>query len=374
MDSFQWDSHYITGLSDVDEQHHKLVNLINRFGRQIACDELVLEDIDAVLGELWDYTQHHFSDEEVLMKQKGVDPRHIKEQVKDHQYFLNEILVSQSRISVQDKLALKALLKFLTHWLAFHILGADQSMAKQIAAIDSGMAPELAYKKEEIQTGNATSPLLTALHGLFEQVCEQNQQLKRVNQSLEKKVLARTQALIDSNNHLEKLSNTDSLTGIFNRRYAMEKLSQQWLSSQEKKQTLACILIDVDNFKSVNDTYGHDAGDKVLCELARQLSHSLRTDDLCCRLGGDEFIVICPDTDLAGISHLAKQLQNKVATMKVPLGAHQWLASISVGIAVRSTSMSHYHELIKLADNSLYQSKTTNTGTLTKEVNHYLVR
>ena len=370
MDYFQWDSHYITGLSDVDKQHHKLVNLINRFGSQIARDDLAREDIQTVLAELWDYTQSHFSDEEVLMKQKGVDPRHIKEQVKDHKYFLNEILANQSRVSAQDKQALKALLKFLTHWLAFHILGADQNMAKQIAAIDSGMSPELAYKKEEIQAGNATSPLLTALHGLFEQVCEQNQQLKRVNQSLEQKVLTRTQALIDSNNHLEKLSNTDSLTGIFNRRYAMEKLSQQWLSSQEKKQTLACILIDVDDFKSVNDTYGHDAGDKVLCELARQITHSLRTDDLCCRLGGDEFIVICPDTELAGIKHLAKKLQNKVATMKVPLGAHHWLASVSVGVAVQAESMYHYHELIKQADIALYQSKTTNTGTFTKEVNH----
>nr|WP_269461410.1 GGDEF domain-containing protein [Shewanella benthica] len=62
-------------------------------------------------------------------------------------------------------------------------------------------------------------------------------------------------------------------------------------------------LSDVDDFKSVNDTYGHDAGDKVFYELARQITHSLRTDDLCCRLGGDEFIVICPDTELAGIKH-----------------------------------------------------------------------
>ena len=78
-------------------------------------------------------------------------------------------------------------------------------------------------------------------------------------------------------------------------------------------------LSDVDNVKSVNDTYSHDAGGKVLGELARQLTHNLRTYDLCCRLGGDEFIVICPDTDLAGIEHLAKQLQNKVARMKIPL-------------------------------------------------------
>ncbi|AQS39037.1 hypothetical protein Sps_03922 [Shewanella psychrophila] len=366
MGSFQWDSHYITGLSDVDEQHHKLVSLINRFGRQIVRDELVLQDIQAVLGELWDYTQHHFSDEEVLMKQKGVDPRHIKEQVKDHQYFLNEILTNQSRISAQDKQSLKALLKFLTHWLAFHILGADQNMAKQIAAIDSGVSPALAYEKAEIQAGNATSPLLTALHGLFEQVCEQNQQLKRVNQSLDQKVIARTQALIDANNHLEKLSNTDSLTGIFNRRYAMEKLDLLWFKSRSEQQSLACILIDIDDFKSVNDTYGHDAGDKVLCELARKITHSLRTDDLCCRLGGDEFIVISPGTDISGIKHLAKQIQNKVADMKVPLGAHHWLASISVGIAVQSESMYHYHELIKQADNALYQSKATNSGIFTK--------
>ncbi|QFU23633.1 GGDEF domain-containing protein [Shewanella eurypsychrophilus] len=357
MDSFQWDSHYVTGLDDVDEQHFKLVSLINRFGRQIVRDELVLADIEGVLGELWDYTQNHFSDEELLMTHKGVDERHIKEQIKEHQYFLNEILSYQASISIQDRDTLKSLLKFLTQWLAFHILGADQNMAKQITAIDSGMTPMQAYRLEQTQTSNATTPLLTALNSLFEQVCDQNQQLKILNHSLEDKVNARTQALIDANKHLEKLSNTDSLTGLFNRRYAMEQLSQLWGQSQHEQHTLACILIDADDFKSVNDTFGHDAGDIVLCELARHLTHHLRTDDLICRLGGDEFIVISPNTQLSDIKQLAAKLHDEIANIKIALGEHYWLSSISVGVAVQTPHMAHYHDLIKQADKSLYQAK-----------------
>ncbi|WP_076416605.1 GGDEF domain-containing protein [Shewanella sp. UCD-KL12] len=357
MDSFQWDSHYITGLNDVDEQHHKLVSLINRFGCQIARDQLVLEDIEAVLSELWDYTQHHFSDEEALMRQKGVDARHVAEQIKDHQYFLNEILEYRACISIQNRETLKGLLKFLTQWLAFHILGADQNMAMQIAAIDSGLTPEQAYNQEQLQSSNATTPLLTALNGLFEQVCTQNEQLKKLNQSLEEKVLARTQALLDANSHLEKLSNTDPLTGLYNRRYAMEKLVQLWSQSQTNQHSLACILIDADDFKSVNDTFGHDAGDTVLCELARHLTHHLRTDDLICRLGGDEFIVISPNTGLADIKQLAAKLHFEIANIKIALGGHYWLSSISVGVAVQTPQMTHYHELIKQADESLYQAK-----------------
>ncbi len=365
MDSFQWDSHYVTGLNDVDEQHHKLVSLINRFGCQIARDQLVLQDIEAVLSELWDYTQHHFSDEETLMAQKGVDARHIEEQIKDHQYFLNEILEYRATLSIQDRNTLKSLLKFLTQWLAFHILGADQNMAKQIAAIDSGMSPTQAYNLEQMQSSNATTPLLTALNGLFDQVCAQNQQLKLLNQSLEEKVTARTQALLDANIHLEKLSNTDPLTGLYNRRYAMEKLGQLWYQSTPTH-GLACILIDADNFKSVNDTYGHDAGDKVLCELARLLVHNLRSDDLVCRLGGDEFIIICPHTDLQGIKLLATELQSRVADMTVSIGENVWLGSISVGVAVQSVDMTHYHQLIKQADRSLYRAKSSDGQLITR--------
>jgi len=357
MDSFQWDGHFVTGLDDVDSQHRQLVNLINRFGHMLASNKMQLSDINQILSELWLYTQHHFQDEEALMQVKRVDERHVKLQKEAHNYFLSEMEAIQASTSVDNPDTLKYLLDFLTQWLAYHILGADQNMARQIVAIDSGLTPAQAYEKEESQTDSATAPLLKALNGLFKQVSQRNKQLLEFNHSLEEKVQLRTQELIDANAHLEKLSVTDVLTGLPNRRFAMEKLTQLWEESKQSLQPLACMMLDADHFKTVNDTYGHDAGDKVLCELSRELRHAVRTDDIVCRLGGDEFIIICPDTDLCGIRHIATQVHAKVAAMTVSFERGHWQGSISVGVSSKTESMQHFNEQIKLADEAVYLAK-----------------
>jgi len=357
MDSFQWDGHFVTGLDDVDKQHHQLVNLINRFGHLLASNNVQSCDIDQVLSELWRYTQHHFQDEEALMQEKGVDKRHVKLQKEAHNYFLHEMEAIQTSTSIGNPETLKYLLDFLTQWLAYHILGADQNMAKQIAAIDSGLTPVQAYEREESQADSATAPLLKALNGLFKQVSQRNKQLIEFNHSLEEKVQQRTQELIDANTHLEKLSVTDVLTGLPNRRFAMETFTKLWLESVQTQQPLACMMLDADHFKTVNDTYGHDAGDKVLCELSRELQHAVRTDDIVCRLGGDEFVIICPATDLNGIRHIATQVHEKIAAMTVSFGGGSWQGSISVGISSKTDQMQHYSELIKQADEAVYMAK-----------------
>jgi len=357
MNSFQWDEHFITGIDDVDKQHHQLVDLINQFGDQLTSNKLVLSDTNIVLSKLFNYAHTHFRDEEKLMEQKGVDKRHVKSQTEAHNYFLNEITSLQSSISIDSTESLKYLLDFLTQWLAYHILGADQNMAKQIACINAGMSPEQAYKEEESETDSSTAPLLTALNGLFHQISQRNKQLVELNQSLEEKVNQRTQALSIANANLEKLSITDSLTGLPNRRFAMQRLSELWHESNQNNQALSCMMLDADHFKIINDKYGHDTGDKVLCALSKQLQHAIRTDDVVCRLGGDEFLIICPNTTLNGIKHIAEQLHAKVSDMIVVTGDGTWQGSISVGLAEKLEEMQHYNELIKQADEAVYMAK-----------------
>lgn len=365
MDSFLWDKHFVTGIDDVDLQHKKLVNIINRFGYQLASDNLVLADINQVLQELWTYTQEHFQDEENLMLEKGVDIRHVTLQKRAHDDFLCEVQQMQTSVSIDNPEALKYLLDFLTQWLAYHILGDDKNMSRQIAAIDAGMGPKEAFDKEGSQADNATAPLLTALNGLFNQVSQRNKQLVDLNQTLEEKVRLRTQELIDANYHLEKLSVTDMLTGLPNRRFAMEKLSQLWLKADNHSSPLACMMIDADHFKTVNDTYGHDAGDLVLRQLAKVLEHAVRTDDIVCRLGGDEFIIFCPNTDLDGLEHIAKKVLTKVNAISVSFEASKenldtndyWKGSVSIGLAVKGPFMAMPTELLKQADKALYLAK-----------------
>jgi hemerythrin len=120
---------------------------------------------------------------------------------------------------------------------------------------------------------------------------------------------------------------------------------------------LACLMIDADGFKVINDTHGHDAGDAVLRALSAQLQHAVRTDDIVCRLGGDEFLIICTGTPLSGALKLAEAVRSEVAALRVPAGAGVWRGSISIGVAARTDAMKGVDDLMKEADLGLYAAK-----------------
>ncbi|USD64013.1 GGDEF domain-containing protein [Vibrio sp. SCSIO 43136] len=353
MKSFIWDANYITGLDDVDEQHQYLVGFINRYGQLIAENSLSPEDVHVALSELADYAVFHFKEEEALMALYNIDQRHIEPHQKLHRNFISDISSMRSLIDLEDGKASEQLLDFLIHWLAYHILGSDQNMARQIEAIKKGMSPTQAYEANERKRDSSTEPLLNALNGLFEQVSARNKLLVTLNRSLEEKVASRTKELSDANRQLEELSFTDSLTKLPNRRRAIRTLRQYW----ETEMPLVCIMIDADHFKTINDTYGHDAGDAVLKQLALTLRDSFRNDDIVCRLGGDEFLVLCPETSLAGGMIIAQKTLDKVKALRVETGGEPWQGSISVGVAYRTTAHLNYESLIKTADRSVYQAK-----------------
>ena len=357
MQSFHWDSNFETGLSGIDQQHHRLVDIVNEFGDLLAENKITYNDIERIFNELFDYAQYHFQEEEALMFQYDVDQRHRDLQIEAHRSFLHELTAMYSEITQDNLEPAKYLLDFLTHWLAYHILGADQNMARQIEAIKSGVKSNIAYDREEREGDTATEPLLIALNGLFQQVSARNKELTQLNQSLEEKVAQRTKELYEANLHLEEISLTDALTGLPNRRHALRQLASIWEESIQNDLSLVCMMIDADHFKEINDTYGHDSGDAVLFELAKTLQHSVRTDDLVCRLGGDEFIIICPDTDKEGGMCVAGLTHKAVSELRVPTGGEPWYGSISVGVAVRTPEMKNYEELILAADKGVYAAK-----------------
>ncbi len=358
MNTFQWDSNFETGLDDVDHQHQNLVNLINRFGELIFLQKSApISDIETVLGELVAYTQYHFLEEEKMMVIQGLDSRFIEHHIQLHLEFLQEVQKMQAGVVLRNLNAAQPMMKYLVHWLAFHILGVDQSMARQVAAIQDGQSSADVYLLEFGISQNVTQPLLKAIDSLFQRVSDQNRELIEINQSLEKKVLDRTSALSEANHFLEEMALTDILTGLPNRRHAMARLAKEWTQSLATATPLSCMMVDADGFKLINDTFGHDAGDEVLKQLSRQLSYSIRTDDAACRLGGDEFLIICPHTNLQGAMQAAEQMRQAVASLRVPSGNGQWIGSISVGVATRNESMLSPEDLIKAADEGVYIAK-----------------
>lgn len=235
MESFHWDKHFVTGLTEVDNQHHHLVDMLNQFGNLLAENDVQMTDVDRLFGELADYATYHFRDEEKLMEEAKVDTRHRDHHLRIHEGFLNDVTSLYSAVSQDNLEQANRLLQFLIHWLAYHILGQDQDMGRQIKAIQSGMDPKKAYEKLEQQRDSATEPLTDALNGLFELVSSRNRELKELNESLEEKVAARTKELSEANRQLEELSLTDVLTGLPNRRHCMRYLSTLWDAAVQKK-------------------------------------------------------------------------------------------------------------------------------------------
>ncbi|MCK7498270.1 MAG: GGDEF domain-containing protein [Comamonadaceae bacterium] len=116
-------------------------------------------------------------------------------------------------------------------------------------------------------------------------------------------------------------------------------------------------MIDLDDFKQINDTYGHDVGDNVLKKMAAALKKGLRTQDVICRIGGDEFLVICPDTGLQAALVCAERVRRSVEILPVTTGMLQLKCTVSIGVAAREAGMGDPDALIKRADQGAYLAK-----------------
>jgi len=160
-----------------------------------------------------------------------------------------------------------------------------------------------------------------------------------------------------ANRRLGMMANTDILTGLPNRRYALTRLEQEWDTAQRYNRPLSVLMLDLDHFKSVNDTLGHDAGDVVLAHAAKIMKAAARASDIACRLGGEEFLVIATNTDGATAVLLAERIRSAIQTNQ-PNGISLIRpVTISIGVAGSVGSKPGWQELIKLADQALYKVK-----------------
>lgn len=357
MESFKWGKEFITGLAKVDAQHQELVSMINNLGKVIA-ENTSAGDLSSILNKLSAYAKEHFYTEAKFMEQMQVDIRHIKSHVRKHADFVADVTSIAESIDVDNSEGIRIILEFLIHWLSDHILGTDQNMARQIAQIQAGDPPDAAYNNGERDANSSTEPLVAALSGLFAIVSKRNKALSELNRTLEMRVAERTAELEKTNEALEKISITDHLTELPNRRFAIGQLQLLLEESIGGNQPLACMMVDADGFKMINDTHGHDAGDVVLKRLAQELSNSVRSDDIVCRLGGDEFIVICPNTDLKGALFLGEQTRGKIASLRVPAGDGYWIGSVSIGVACTTQEkIKDVNSFLKAADEAVYEAK-----------------
>ncbi|MFM7363517.1 MAG: diguanylate cyclase [Cuspidothrix sp.] len=158
---------------------------------------------------------------------------------------------------------------------------------------------------------------------------------------------------------LKKIANTDVLTGIANRRHILFLLKKEFQRSQRYHQNFSVLIIDVDHFKYVNDTYGHPIGDIVLKEICQFLVSSLRNVDTVGRLGGEEFIVILPATELEGAIELAQRLCTQIRDLDIDITHKIVKITVSIGVTSYQTNDVNDTVILQRADDALYQAKET---------------
>ncbi len=167
-----------------------------------------------------------------------------------------------------------------------------------------------------------------------------------------------SEELSAANQRLQQQASTDTLTGLPNRRSAMERLEQEWALTRRGDRALSCMMLDIDHFKAVNDTHGHQLGDLALQQVAAVLRATARAQDVVSRYGGEEFLVICPDTTVEAAHQAAERMRLAVAALQVPAASGQPLPlTISIGVAEKSQAMQTLDELISRADRNLYAAK-----------------
>jgi diguanylate cyclase (GGDEF)-like protein len=186
------------------------------------------------------------------------------------------------------------------------------------------------------------------------------QRIITLQQELEKEsqdIQRYTAELAAANRRLKSMANTDVLTSLPNRRYALSRLEQESATALRANQSLSILMLDLDHFKSINDTLGHDVGDQVLAHAASLMRQTARTNDVVCRLGGEEFLVIAPNTDCNTAILLAERIRNAIEQNQPPGFVLRYPVTVSIGVAGSVGAKPGWKELMKWSDDALYQVK-----------------
>jgi len=209
--------------------------------------------------------------------------------------------------------------------------------------------------RAKIRRRDEIGQLATAFNAMADKLARSQNQLIKLNAELEERVRRRTE-------QLRELAMRDTLTGLYNRRHFNEVLARRFAESQRYGGDLSVVMIDLDNLKRANDTFGHRAGDRLLILAATTIAGELRASDVAARFGGDEFVVLLPQTGLAEAKHLADRIVERFGE-QASRQASQQAAGLSAGIAsLRETPCEDPEELLAAADEALYKAKKMGKG------------
>ncbi len=202
--------------------------------------------------------------------------------------------------------------------------------------------------------------------------------IRTTNKELEQRVNGRTKELQDAKDDLHQVNDElkkrldevtalqekvreqairDALTGLYNRHYLSEMLESELIRAKRNKHPIIFMLMDLDRFKNINDTYGHQAGDEALVSVAKTISAQIRGSDIACRYGGEEFMIIMPEIELGLALIRAEQFRDMIKALRIPFKEHLIQVTMSIGVASYPDHGQTSDEMLSLADNALYKAK-----------------
>ncbi len=260
----------------------------------------------------------------------------------------HEIVFSDIRMPKMTGIELLGEIKKLTDLTQFIIMTSHASVDNSIAALKKGAFDYILKPFEDLEiVVDAANRAMANLSAVREQQYLLNT-LSRQNEELG-----------TLNKKFRELAIRDGLTGLFNHRHGEDRLIDEVDRARKFKRELSLLFIDLDNFKFFNDKNGHLAGDEVLHSLGKLMSGATRDSDTLARWGGEEFIIIAPETDEHQACKLAEAIRKQVAEFAFPHADQQPLGyvSLSIGVATMSDGIDNAEELLRLADKAVYRAK-----------------
>jgi diguanylate cyclase (GGDEF)-like protein/putative nucleotidyltransferase with HDIG domain len=256
-------------------------------------------------------------------------------------------------------------------WLVFATLVQRlQRLRRVVNSIEKGNVDarlDVVGSDEIARVSSSINDMLDTIVGLLDEIWKQRNELANAEElkHLHQELQSKHEALNEANARLAALATTDPLTGLPNHRTVMNRLEEEISRSQRSQETCAVLFIDLDHFKQINDTWGHRAGDAVLCETGRRLSKALRLEDFVGRYGGEEFAIILTDVSQDEARQVAGRLQHVLADEPFDWEADDPSLSTSIsitgsiGVALMRMDGNTCETLIEAADAAMYYAKRT---------------
>lgn len=263
-------------------------------------------------------------------------------------------------------IGLSLLITLLMVPLSYQIVRNVVSPLRQVREAARSIARNEPDVRVNLKRKDEIGEMADSFNAMADQISATHKKLTELNIELEDRVFKRTQALEDANQRLREMAARDSLTGLYNRRHFNDLLAQLFAESTRYETNLTCVMIDLDNFKHVNDSLGHQAGDDLLRLTSNVIQRSIREADVAIRYGGDEFCVLMPQTAPTEARASAERILQRFCKDVERDMPNASVATLSIGLASRQgREPSTPDALVQLADEALYLAKAGGKNRIT---------